>query len=144
MKRLFTFALVALMGLALCTTVACTKDDNGTNNTENNGGNNGGGTTPDNSYVGTSWRYPSGQYGDATYVDVLFNFYTSEQALVNTVLGTSQQSMGGQYTYSNGSGSIAQLQSLTTGENCGSATFSIDGMQMTFNWNGQSYTLTKQ
>ncbi len=144
MKRIFTFALAALMGLALCTTVACTKDDNVTNNTENNGGNNGGGSTTDNSYVGTNWRYTSGQYGDANYVDVLFNFYTSERALVNTMIGSNQLSMAGKYTYSNGSGNIEQLQSLTTGENCGSATFTIDGTQMTFNWNGQSYTLTKQ
>lgn len=135
--------MAALMGLALCTTVACTKNDNSANNTENNGGNNGG-TTPDNSYVGTNWRYTSGQYGEATYVDVLFNFYTNERVLVNTVMGSNQQAMAGQYTYSNGSGSIEQLQSLTTGENCGSATFTINGIQMTFHWNGQSYTLTKQ
>ena len=42
MKKVFSILMVALMGLALCTTVACTKDDNNTNNTENNGGGNGG------------------------------------------------------------------------------------------------------
>lgn len=138
MKRIFTFALAALMAFSM---VSCGEKDNGT---DTPGGNTGGGTTNDNSYVGTNWRYTDGQYGDANYVDILFNFYTAERALVNTVLGSNQQAMAGQYTYTNGSGSIEQLQSLTTGENCGSATFTINGTQMTFNWNGQSYTLTKQ
>ena len=86
MKRVFTFALVALMGLALCTTVACNKDDGSTTNTENNGGNNGsnnGGGNVNNVWVdlglpsGTMWKNAN----EVNAADAEYNFYTYAEAV---------------------------------------------------------------
>ena len=88
MKKVFSILMVALMGLALCTTVACTKDDNNTNNTENNGGNNGsnnGGDTiiVDSAYVdlglpsGTKWKNAN----EVNAADTVYDFYTYAEAV---------------------------------------------------------------
>ena len=85
MKRVFTFALVALMGLALCVTVACNKDDGSTTNTENNGGNgsnNGGGNVND---VWVDLGLPSGTMwknaDEVNAADAEYDFYTYAEAV---------------------------------------------------------------
>ena len=71
MKKVFSILMVALMGLALCTTVACNKDD----------GDNGGGSTEE--YVdlglpsGTKWKNAN----EVNAADAEYNFYTYDEAV---------------------------------------------------------------
>ena len=99
MKKVLSILMVALMGLALCTTVACNKDDNSTTNTENNGGgnNNGGnnGGNVNNVWVdlglpsGTKWKNAN----EVNAADTVYNFYTYDEALAafGSALPTKEQ-----------------------------------------------------
>ncbi len=118
MKRVFTFALVALMGLALCVTVACNKDDGSTTNTENNGGNNGsnnGGGNVNNVWVdlglpsGTMWKNAN----EVNAADTVYDFYTYDEAVA--AFGDDLPTKG-------------QLEELQN--NC------------QWTWNGSGYTVT--
>ncbi len=118
MKRVFTFALVALMGLALCVTVACNKDDGSTTNTENNGGNNGsnnGGGNVNNVWVdlgmpsGTMWKNAN----EVNAADTVYDFYTYDEAVA--AFGDALPTKG-------------QLEELK--DNC------------QWSWNGSGYTVT--
>ncbi|MCR5423312.1 MAG: hypothetical protein K6E93_00940 [Bacteroidales bacterium] len=108
MKKVLSILMVALMGLALCTTVACNKDDDNTNNTENNGGgnnnggnnngnnnggnnggdnggNNGGGDTTIVNDVWVDLGLPSGtkwkNANEVNAADTVYNFYTYAEAV---------------------------------------------------------------
>lgn len=131
-----------MVAFAMTAMVACGEKDNTTDNSGSN--NNGGGSSQNTTELaGTSWRYTSGEYGESAFVDVIFNFISSVSATLSVHANGNQQIMGGQYTCSNDSGSIA-LKDMSTGEDCGNATFTIDGTRMNFAWSGQTYTLTKQ
>ena len=88
MKKICTFVLAALMGLALGTAVSCTKDDGGSNggsnsgsNSGNNSGNNGGNVN--DVWVdlglqsGTKWKNAN----EVNAADARYDFYTYDKAV---------------------------------------------------------------
>ena len=77
MKKVFSILMVALMGLALCVTAACNKDDNSTNNTENNGGGSTGEYVDLGLPSGTKWKNAN----EVNAADAEYNFYTYDEAV---------------------------------------------------------------
>ncbi len=139
MNKVFAFLMVAMFATAM---VSCSKDDKD----NNGGGTSGGGGSDVASVDGTLWRYETGTNGQPGYVyaGVGFDYgMASVNITTNTTGENEYQIYAGPYTYSNGSGTI-NMMDVSTGASIGTATFTINGTNMTLNALGGTYTLAKQ
>ena len=133
MKKIFTMlaAILTLCGASLFT--SCSKDDNRDSAST---------TNAPASVADTDWEWYDPEATDVYRMQAEFNgpvlASVIREAMVDGIMDV--QVYQGNYTYSNGSGTM----SLENDNVSVSASFSIDGSQMTLTMLGGSYTLTKK
>lgn len=147
MKKVFSILMVAF---ALTAMVACGNKTEG-----NGGGNNNGGGTPDpgteqtDALAETEWSYFEGDelmLDPYRYVDVIFGKHHSIVYGDNNHLSdpTVRVSAYGTYTYEETTGTgTATLKDQDDDHALGTATFTLNGEEMEFTFNGETFSMRK-
>lgn len=149
MKKVFSILMVAF---ALTAMVACGDKTEGTGN---GGGNNNGGGTPDpgteqtDALAETEWSYFEGDelmLDPYRYVDVIFGKHHSIVYGDNNHLNEPavRVSAYGTYTYDEATGTgTATLKDQDDDHTLGTATFTVNGEEMEFSFNGETFSMRK-
>lgn len=149
MKKVFSILMVAF---ALTAMVACGDKTEGTGN---GGGNNNGGGTPDpgteqtDALAETEWSYFEGDelmLDPYRYVDAIFGKHHSIVYGDNNHLNEPavRVSAYGTYTYDEATGTgTATLKDQDDDHTLGTATFTVNGEEMEFSFNGETFSMRK-
>ena len=130
MKKVFSILMVAF---AMTAMIAC-GDEN--NNSENPSGNNPG----DTSSVTGSYR---GTVGDLEHTLTLGTAGLCTYQIWNLATDEEEVDAYGDYTYSNGRGTINFNSNTYESDLQGDATFTVSGDKLTLTFNSQNVTMTK-